>query len=377
MSHEGNRTDHDLANSATDRSRRARRGRTARLAGLGGGAVVAAGALVLGATQLATPGLASALPTYEPVAANVAQQDDDALRDVPQPHLLAGTALRCGANVADLSFSDDVVLAATGDLTTDSVYYEEEWSSYDSLPLRVADAAGDDASENDLNAPTFVWVAQDGTVVHLGGWEEYPMYLAHEDGVPTAQEDRTSSCAPDGAGQWLADGEYTVYPMTVEYSTDTLVAGEPLPATVVDGEPQWAKGGQEAPVPFELPGDPDQTLLPDRGFGSVVVDRTGTWERHDTYRAVWPEQDLTEGEGYVVQARCTSSDPDDSITYELSGKWGDVTGEIACDGHDRTDGTWGYQAPDVPGEPVGIELTDVPDGVALAYARLVPASVAS
>lgn len=364
MSHGHDRTDHGT---------RAPRGRTARLVGVGvgGGALVVAGALVLGATQLATPGLAAPLPTYEPQAVS-----DVAQRDVPQPDLLTGTPLRCGANLADLSFGKDVTLAATGDLATESVYYESEWSTYDSLPLRAADAEGADASENDLNSPTLVWVDEDGTVVDLGGWEEYPMYLTHEDGGPTAQEDRTSSCAPDDAEQWLPDGEYTAYPMTIEYSSDTLVAGDPLPVTVEDGEPRWAAGGQEAPVPFELPDDPDQTLLPDRGFGSVVVDRTGTWERNDTYRAVWPEGELTEGEGYVVQARCTSSDPGDSITYALSGRWGDVTGEIACDGHDRTDGTWGYQAPDVPGEPVGIELTDVPDGVVLAYARLVPASVA-
>jgi hypothetical protein len=125
-----------------------------------------------------------------------------------------------------------------------------------------------------------------------------------------------------------------------------------------------------------MPGDPDQTLLPERALGSVVVDRTGQWERRDSYRVVRPESDLTEGEAYVLQARCTSSDVTDRITYELIGNWGGVTGEIACDGHDRTDGSWAYQAPVVPGGPVGVELTDVPDGVALAYAVLVPGELA-
>jgi hypothetical protein len=202
------------------------------------------------------------------------------------------------------------------------------------------------------------------------------MSLSREDGDPTVQEDRTSTCAPEGAEQWLADGGYTVYPMTIEYSTGTLVAGDPVEATIVDGEPRWAAGGQEAPVPFEMPGDPDQTLLPERALGSVVVDRTGQWERRDSYRVVRPESDLTEGEAYVLQARCTSSDVTDRITYELIGNWGGVTGEIACDGHDRTDGSWAYQAPVVPGGPVGVELTDVPDGVALAYAVLVPGELA-
>jgi hypothetical protein len=341
-----------------------RRRRTGRTAAVCGGVLALAGASVLGTTQLAAAGLPTPLPAW-------AQQSPEAPpRVADQPELLVGTALECGANLADLTFAEDVRLAATGDLSTESVHYEGAWSTYSALPLRATDATGADAPEDDLNSPTFVWADQDGMVVDLGGWEEYPMYLAHEDTGPQAQEDRTSSCAADGAGQWLPDGAYDVYPMTVEYSTGTLVAGDALPATIVDGEPRWAPGGQEAPVPFDLPGHPDQTLVPEHALASVVVDRTGLWERNDTYRVVRPDADLVEGERYELQARCTSSDPDDAITYRLVGEWGDVTGEIPCDGHDRTDGPWGYTHPVVPGSPTGVELTDVPDGVALAYARL-------
>lgn len=346
-----------------------RRRRNARTAAICGGVLALAGASVLGSTQLAAAGLSTPLPAWseseQPTSSEIPLSETD------QPELLAGTALDCGANVADLDLAEHVRLDATGDLTTKSVHYEGEWTTYSSLPLRAADAAGADASENDLNSPTFVWADQDGTVVDIGVWEKYPMYLTHEDTGPEAQEDRTSSCAPEGADQWLPDGAYDVYPMTIEYSTGTLVAGDPLPATIVDGEPRWAPGGQEAPVPFELPGDPDETLIPDRALGSVIVDRTGQWERFDTYRVVRPEAGLVEGERYELTARCTSSDPDDKITYELVGEWGDVTGEIPCDGHDITDGPWGYTHPVVPGSPTGVELTDVPDGVALAYARLV------
>jgi hypothetical protein len=331
---------------------------------IGGGVLALAGASVLGSTQLAAAGLPAPMPAWSEQSVSAEPRDAD------QPELLAGTGLECGANLADLDLATTVRLDATGDLTTESVHHEGEWSTSSSLPLRAADAAGADASERGLNSPTFVWVDEDGTVVDLGGWDRYPMSLAHEDTGPQAQEDRTSSCAPDGAGRWLPDGTYDVYPMTIEYSTSTLVAGDPLPATIVDGEPRWAPGGQEAPVPFELPGDPDETLVPERALGSALVDRTGAWERRNTYRVAWPEADLVDGERYELTARCTSSDPDDTVTYRLVGEWGAVTGEIPCDGHDITDGPWGYTHPVVPGGPSGVELTDVPDGVALAYARL-------
>ena len=367
MSHEDKRDLGHGSVGAADRAERlSGRRRTARRAGLGAAALAATGALVLGATQLSASGLPAPLPAApEPSAApEVAQQDGD------RPELLAGTALECGADTADLQFSEDVRLEPTSELVTRSVHHEGEWSTYSSLPLRAADAAGDDASEQGLNSPTFVWATADGTVVDIGGWDRYPMYLAHEDTGPEAQEDRTSKCAAEGGDQWLPDGEYEVYPMTVEYSTGMLVAGDPVDATIEGGREYWAHGGQEAPVPFELPGDPDETLVPERALGSALVDRTGTWERRDTYRVVWPEADLVDGERYELTARCTSSDPDDKVTYELVGEWGDVTGEIPCDGHDITDGPWGYTHPAVPGSPSGVRFTDVPDGVALAYARL-------
>ena len=361
---------HELGSGAVDqgstavRAGGAHRRRTARTAVIGGGVLALAGVSVLASTQLAAAGAPAQVP------AGSEQSVSAELRVADQPELLAGTGLECGANLADLDFATKVRLDATGDLTTESVYYEGEWSTYSSLPLRAADAAGADASERGLNSPTFVWVDEDGTVVDVGGWDKYPMYLAHEDTGPQAQEDGSSSCAPGGADQWLPDGMYDVYPMSIKYSNSKLVAGAPLSATIVDGKPLWAPGGQEAPVPFELPGDPDETLVPDRALGSVVVDRTGAWERRDTYRVVWPEADLVEGERYELQARCTSADPDDKVTYELVGAWGDVTGEIPCDGHDTTDGPWGYSHPVVPGSPTGVRFTDVPEGVALAYARL-------
>jgi hypothetical protein len=341
-----------------------RRRRAGRTAAICGGVLALAGASVLGGTQLAAAGLQKPLP---------ASSEQSAVGNTDQPELLVGTGLDCGADFADLDFAKDVRLDATGDLTTESVHYEGKWHTYSSLPLRAADADGADAPEDDLNYPTFVWVDQDGTVVDLGGWERYPMYLAHEDTGPQAQEDRTSSCAPEGAGQWLPDGTYDVYPMTIEYSTSTLVAGDPLPATIAGGKPRWAPGGQTAPVSFKVPGHPDKSLIRDRALGSVVVDRTRAWERFDTYRIVWPDADLVDGERYELSARCTSSDPGDKITYELLGNWGKggtVTGTIPCDGHDSTDGPWGFKHPVVPGSPVGVVLTDVPDGVALAYARL-------
>lgn len=344
----------------------ARRRRTARRAGLGTAALVTTGAFVLGATQLAAAGL----PASQAQAPERPAVPEISLKGGDQPELLQGTALECGADTADLTFSADVRLEAAGGLDNRSVLSEGAWSDHAALPLRAVDAAGDAADENDLNSPTFVWATADGTVVDVGGWDRYPMYLTHEDTGPEAQEDGTSTCAPEGGDPWLPDGEYEVYPMSVEYSTSTLVAGDPVTATIEDGRTHWAPGGQEAPVPFELPGDPDQTLVPDRALGSALVDRTGTWARQDTYQVAWPEADLVDGERYELTARCTSSDPDDKVTYELVGEWGDVTGEIPCDGHDITDGPWGYTHPAVPGGLSGVRFTDVPDGVALAYARL-------
>ena len=268
-----NDDNHELGSGGVDqgstavRAGGARRRRTTRTAAIGGGVLAVIGGSVLGSAQLAAAGLPAPMPAWSGQSVSVE------LRDADQPELLAGTALECGANIADLDFAKRVRLDATGDLTTESVHYEGEWSTYSSLPLRAADAVGADASERGLNSPTFVWVDQYGTVVDVGGWDRYPMYLAHEDTGPQAQEDRSSSCAADGADQWLPDGTYDVYPMTIEYSTSTLVAGDPLPATIVGGEPHWAPGGQEAPVPFELPGDPDETLAPERALGSALVDR--------------------------------------------------------------------------------------------------------
>ena len=368
MSHDDFRTTAQGRTATAASDTRARRRRTARVAGISGGVLAVAGAFVLGTTQLAAAGLPQPLP----VAADRAASPEVPLRAGDQPDLLAGTALECGADLADLRFSQDVRLEATGALDNRSVHSEGEWTEYTTLPLR-ADAAGENADENDLNSPTFVWATADGTVVDIGGWDRYPMGLTHEDTGPQAQEDRTSTCAPESADPWLPDGEYEVYPMTVEYSTSTLVSGDAITATIEDGRAHWARGGQEAPVPFELPGDPDEALVPERALGSALVDRTGTWERQHTYQVAWPEADLVDGERYELTARCTSSDPDDKVTYQLVGAWGDVTGEIPCDGHDITEGPWGYTPPAVPGSPSGVELTDVPDGVALAYARLAPA----
>ena len=351
-------------------SRRVRRRRTAKIGGIGGGALAAAAVLVLGATQLAPPDRSAPLPATPEPSASAAPEIE--LREGEQPGLLKDTRLACGANLRDIVFSPDARLVA-GDPETITFHGDGEWGyPQTSVPIGVEG----NTAEEDVQAPTLVWTDGDGRVVDLGSWEKYPMYLTREEGEPAAFDDGESSCLAEGAGASLPDGTYEVFPTSVEYSSSRLLfTDDPLEVTIEDGQTHWGTGGMEPPVPIELPGAPDTSVIDDEGLGSAVIDRTGQWERRDTYQVMVQDPEALSGTDYRVEAWCSSTDPGDSLGYEQLGSWdgAETGGSVACTGEKVIiDGAAGYQPPTVPGSPDGVRLTDVPDGVVLAYVRLLP-----
>lgn len=362
------------AATLTAMSRRVRRRRTAKVGGLGGGALALAAVLVLGATQLAPPDRSEPLPGTSSSSPAPSASPDIPIRDGYQPALLRDTELACGANLRDIVFAPDARLVA-GDPESTSYYADGAWSTgQTSVPVGV----DGNTSEQDVQAPTLVWTDAAGWVVDLGWWEDRsPMYMLREDGEPEAYEDGTSSCLPEGSDGSLPDGTYDVFPTSIEYAGSRLLfTDEPLEVTVENGQAHWGPGGQEAPVSFEVPGDPDRSLVEGAGLGSAVVDRTGTWERRDTYRVIVPDPEALAGNDYKVEAWCSSTDPSDTVAYAELGAWGGVStgGDVPCTGEKVTiDNAAGYEPPVIPDTPEGVELTKVPDTVVLAYVRLVPA----
>ncbi|MFD2797696.1 hypothetical protein ACFS27_29350 [Promicromonospora vindobonensis] len=360
------------AAAMTVMSRRVHRRRTAKLGGLGGGALALAAALVLGATQLAPPDRSEPLPATSSASPSALPEIE--LREGYQPELLQGTSLACGVNLRDIVFSPDARLVA-GDPETITYHADGEWGvGQTSVPVGV----DGNTAEEDVQAPTLVWTDANGRVVDLGWWEEQsPMYLLREDGEPAAYEDGESSCLVEGPAGSLPDGTYDIFPTSIEYSSSRLLfTDEPFQVTVEDGQPHWGTGGQEAPVPIEVPGAPDASLIEDEGLGSAVIDRTGRWERRDIYQVIVENPEALEGRDYLVEAWCSSSDPNDSLSYDQVGEWGNARtgGSIPCNGQKVTmDDEAGYEPPPVPGAPDGVVLTDVPEGVVLGYVRLVPA----
>ena len=344
-------------------SRRVRRRRTAKLGGLGGGALALAGALVLGAAQLAPPDLSEPLPG--------ASVPDFQLQDGYQPPWLDWSDLTCGMPVADLeSTAQGWSVAAAGAIYARTA----DLGGEPSTSWGMASTLGEGPGTLDV-APVLVW-SQDGVVLDLGpnvfeapGPQSDPLVGGGQDAVAAAGSS-TSTCAPT--------------------STETDPVFEaPLPAggyevrvvafpQVASGE--WATAVSE-PVPVRLgadgahsPGEPRDggpaVEFPDAAEGQVArfeLDRTT-----DLVTAEMTRRGYSSDTPMRIIGRCGGADPEAVVPVEVVlPSTGQVlaSSQISCDGHEAGSAVGTL---DGGGEVLDLRLPSVPDGVSRLWMSLEP-----
>lgn len=373
---------------------RVRRRRTVKVGAAGGGALAVAGVLAFGVPQLAPLNDASpVLPGNPSVSASqpAAPEPEPTVRapelvldEGHQPDLLAGTTLSCGVSWSEVDVARDLALRSDGPLRTTAAHGDGTWTYTQSVAVSAVGADGRDAAADDLNWPTLVWTDADGTVVDVGGWDPWAFGNAESaSAVTEASATGTSACAAEGTDGRLPDGSYEVRAMTVRYADSALIAGDTQQVVISDGEPSTADGGAEVAEPIDLPAGPDEDIAAQRGVNSVVLDRTGERQRWVSYLGALDtaERLATGGTPFEVRGRCTATgapqDGTDRVVTTVRGEWNGQTGPSAplvCDGEERVvlaDLVHGADPFSVDGE-VGVELTDVPDGIAQVDVRLVP-----
>lgn len=370
---------------------RVRRRRAAKIGGLAGVSLVLVGGIAFGATQ--TPLLERNEPVLPGQSQSASVPPDSSSRasgtQVPEPAPSGPAAvgviqdgyqptwirdldagLRCGMPAADLeTTAAGWSVASAGDIYAQTSDFDGETSTTWGMPATVSRGEGSlDVS------PVLVW-SQDGVVVDLGtnvfgATGQVEPLLGSAEGAVEAQGGAFTSCAPtetepDGNFETpLPEGDYEV----------RVVA---LPQ-VASG--QWATAVSE-PVSVRLDADGAHTETGTRGGDATIEPpepAEGELSRFVLDRSTdWVTAELTR-RGYVttgtpsVTAECESTNPADTVTYELytpsSGVFG--TGEVPCDGST-------FESDPVVGggqESVDIRLTDVPDGVARLWAVLAPGS---
>jgi hypothetical protein len=375
-------------------SKRVRRRRTAKLGGLGGGALALTGALVLGAGQLAPaapdqsellPGSpsSSSTPASSPVKAST---PDFKLKDGYQPPWLDWSDLTCGMPVADLeTTTSGWSVAPAGDIyarTTDL-------GDAPSTSWRMAAAIEQGPEPSALStSPVLVW-SQDGKVVDLG-----PDVFAGPPGQPSpvplissdpaayleAHGGEASTCAPTKTGAdpvyeaRLPEGDYDVRVVAFPHDGShpdgsgefATVVSEPVEVHIDAAgahSPTGTRGGEstiESPEP--VPGE----------ISRFELDRSTQWITASmTYRRHLPAPALS------VTARCESTDPADTVPFEvLEESTGQTfrTGEVVCDG---TETVLPLGAPGISGGAVDFQVPreqTMPDGVAWFSAVLAPSA---
>ncbi|MEV0949754.1 hypothetical protein [Promicromonospora sp. NPDC050249] len=368
---------------------RVRRRRAAKIGSLAGVSLVLVGGIAFGATQ--TPLLRSddqVLPGQsqnafvgpDPSGPTAATQMPDpipsgptasgVIRDGYQPPWIRdlGAGLECGMPVADLeTTAAGWSVASAGDIYGLTSDLGGTPSTAWGMPATVSEGDG----SLDV-APILVW-SQDGVVVDFGtnvfgAQGQIEPLLGSAEGVVEAQGAAFTTCAPteteanDIFETRLPEGSYEV----------RVVA---LPEVAAG---QWAMAVSQ-PVAVRLDADGAHTATGTRG-GSATIEppepAEGELSRFVLDRSTdWVTAELTR-RGYVttgtptVTAQCESTDPTDTVTYELytpsSGVFG--TGKVPCDGST-------FESEPVVGgaeESVDVRLTDVPDGVARLWAVLAP-----
>jgi hypothetical protein len=364
------------AATMTAMSRRVRRRRTAKLGGLGGGALALAGALVLGAGQLAPAEQSELLPGASTPSSTPSSAPDFQVQDGYQPPWLDWSDLTCGMPVTDLETSaSGWSVAPAGDIYARTADLGGDTST--SWGMAAAIEEGQGALGSSL---ALVW-SQDGSVVDLGPNVfgppgepgRVPLISSDPEGILEAQGAAASTCAPKETGADpvyetpLPEGDYEVrvvaFPQVGSGERATVVS-EPVAVRIdADGahSPTGARGGEST---IEAPESADGEL------SRFELDRTTDWATaRMTHRGSAPAPAVS------VTAQCESSNPADTVRFEvvlqLTGQ-AFRSGEGVCDGTETvlpfgalgiSDGAFDIQVPLEQG---------LPDGVARFWAVLAP-----
>lgn len=353
-------------------SRRVRRRRTAKLGGIGGGALALAGALVLGAGQLAPsqpsellPGESSPAPEFQ-------------LQDGYQPPWLDWSDLTCGMPVADLeSTAPGWSVAPAGDIYGKTADLEGEVSRAWGM------AATYQEGEGTLDAPPVLVWSKDGVVLDLGpnvfeGWDgqSEPLVGSGGDAV-VARGSAMTTCAP---GSYGGDLQHETPLPEGDYEVRVVAFPEVAPG-------EWATAVSE-PVPVRLDADGAHSPGAAHPAGSTVefpelvegevsrfeLDRTTDW-----VTAEMTQRGYSSDTPMRVIGQCDGSDPEAVLPIELVlPSSGDVIGatQISCDGYESGSAV-GVLSSTRSGEVVEIRLPSVPEGVSRLWVSLEPETAVS
>jgi hypothetical protein len=353
-------------------SRRVRLRRTAKLGGLSGGVLALAGAMVLGAGQLApaSPNQSELLPGG-PTSQSATQSFQ--VRDGYQPPWLDWSDLTCGMPVADLeSTASGWSVAPSGDIYARTTDLGEEPTTTWGMASRLMGGPGTlDASL------ALVW-SKDGVVVDLGPDvfgglnERQPLLRTKPDGTVEARGGVATSCAPTETGTDpvfetpLPKGDYEVrvvgFPQ-VASGQRAIAVSQPTTVHIdVDGAHSPRARGGESTIEFPEPADGQVSRF--------ELDRTTDWVTAEmTQRGYSSDTDLR------VHGQCEGGDPEALLPIELVvPSTGKVVGstQISCDGYEAGSEVGPLAAAN--GETIDIRLPRVPDGVARLWVSLEPAT---
>ncbi|MDR7382927.1 hypothetical protein [Promicromonospora iranensis] len=354
------------AAAMTAMSRRVRRRRTAKLGGLGGGALALAGALVLGAGQLAPSQPSELLPGESSPAS------DFRLQDGYQPPWLDWSDLTCGMPVTDLETT-----APGWSVTSSGDIYGRTADLEDPAATSWGMASTLEKGQGSLDvAPVLVW-SRDGVVLDLGpnvfetpGEQSEPL-LGGGPGAVAAAGASASTCSPTSTDldpvyeATLPEGDYEVRVVAfpeVALGTRATAVSEPVPVRVdADG----------AHSPGAAPGD-STIAFPEPAEGQVSrfeLDRTTDW-----VTAEMTQRGYSSDTPMRVIGQCEGPDPEAVLPIELvQPSTAKVVGttQISCDGNEAGADLTGL---DGGGEVIDIRLPSVPDGVTRLWVSLEPAT---
>ncbi|GHH69244.1 hypothetical protein [Promicromonospora soli] len=359
------------AAAMTAMSRRVRRRRTAKLGGLGGGALALAGALVLGAGQLAPAEQSELLPGASTPSSSA---PDFQVKDGYQPPWLDWSDLTCGMPVADLkSTASGWSVAPAGDIYARTADLGGERSRAWGMAATLQEGKGT------LDAPPVLVWSQDGVVLDLGpnvfeGWDAQSDPLLGTGGnTVAARGSSMTTCVPGSYGgdlqheTQLPDGDYEVrvvaFPETSAGLHATAVS-DPVPVRLdVDGA--HSPGEARAVPTIEFP-------KPAKGQVSrFELDRTTDW-----VSAEMTQQAYSSDIPMRVIGQCEGGDPEALLPIELVASTGDVVGtdQISCDGGESGTAI-GVLSENRSGGVIDIRLPSVPDGVVRLWVSLEPETV--
>jgi hypothetical protein len=370
------------AAAMTAMSRRVRRRRRAKLGGLGGGALALAGALVLGAGQLApaSPDQSEVLPGTSASARPVVQAPapDFKLKDGHQPAWLAWSDLMCGMPAADLeTTASGWSVAPAGDIYARTTDMGGEPTTSWGMAAMI-----DDGPVVLNSTLVLVW-SQDGAVVDLGPDPfdsagepgRAPLIGSDPAGYLEAEGAAGSSCSPSGTKgdpvyeSPLPAGEYEVrvvaFPQVGSGDRATVVS-DPV-AVRIDAEgAHMLTGNRGGESTIETPAPIDGELA------RFELDRTTRWGTVGlTHRGYPPAPAVS------LTARCESSDPGDTVPLEVvqqSTGQAVRSGVVTCDGNETV---LPFGALGISEGALDIQVPFgqvVPDGVARLWAVLAPSA---